>query len=123
MSLRLLQQTARAAREIVRRLAQTVPVLLVVQLLASAGVEVSRKDLADGAAVELTVTVPASAVEAAWQAAMKRARKGSNVPGFRKGAKVSREEREFFFLFSFFFFVEKEEREKKTAENERKKSH
>ena len=69
------------------------------------------------------VTVPASAVEAAWQAAMKRARKGSNVPGFRKGAKVSREEREFFFLFSFFFFVEKEEREKKTAENERKKSH
>ena len=83
---------------------------------ADAGVEVSRRDLADGAAVELTVTVPASAVEAAWQAAMKRARKGSNVPGFRKGAKVRRE-----FLL-LFFFVEKKEKEKENP-NRKKKSH
>ncbi len=36
MNLRLLQQTARAAREIVRRLAQTVPVLLVVAVVTFA---------------------------------------------------------------------------------------
>lgn len=77
---------------------------------ASSDVEVTRKELADGASVELTVIVPASAVEAAWQAAMARARKGSNVPGFRKGAKVRWR--------WFLIFVE---RKKKKPENSNEK--
>jgi len=51
--------------------------------------------LGDGAGVELTVTVPPAAVEAAWNAALSKARKGTSVPGFRKGAKVRMKSFEF----------------------------
>lgn len=83
------------------RAASSVAASAVASADASA-VDVAKKELGDGAGVELTVTVPPAAVEAAWNAALSKARKGTSVPGFRKGAKVR-----FISFFIYLFISEK----------------